>query len=209
MSIASNPGHCLWSGIVPAERAKRVVDRLFRPDMWSGGGIRTLSADHSAYNPYAYQRGAIWPHDNSLIALGLKRYGYIDECHRLIRAVRDAADYFTSGRLPELFAGTDRASLNFPLRYIGANVPQAWASGAVFAFVQALIGFEPDLPNLKMRLDATLPDWMPLLHLLDVPLGEGGPISAFAERRAGQIHLDLEPDDLSPIHVSSEAFRRR
>ena len=33
LTVASNPGHCLWSGIVPPERAERVVARLMAPDM--------------------------------------------------------------------------------------------------------------------------------------------------------------------------------
>ena len=76
MSVASNPGHCLWSGIVPTERAARVVARLMAPDMRSGWGIRTLSANHPAFNPYSYQNGSVWPHDNGLIALGFRRYGF-------------------------------------------------------------------------------------------------------------------------------------
>ena len=76
LTVASNPGHLLWSGIVPAERAGRVIARLLAPDMNSGWGIRTLSGDHPAYNPYSYQNGSVWPHDNGLIALGMKRYGF-------------------------------------------------------------------------------------------------------------------------------------
>ncbi|HEX7947089.1 MAG TPA: glycogen debranching N-terminal domain-containing protein, partial [Phenylobacterium sp.] len=30
LSVASNPGHCLWSGIVPRDRAARVVKRLMK-----------------------------------------------------------------------------------------------------------------------------------------------------------------------------------
>ncbi len=82
LSVASNPGHCLWSGIVPPDRAARVVARLMAPDMWSGWGIRTLSAEHRSFNPYAYQLGAVWPHDNSIIALGFKRYGFAAEAAR-------------------------------------------------------------------------------------------------------------------------------
>ncbi|MGH7211410.1 MAG: MGH1-like glycoside hydrolase domain-containing protein, partial [Acetobacteraceae bacterium] len=63
LSVASNPGHCLWSGIVPAERAVRVIARLFQPDMASGWGVRTLSSAHRAFNPYSYQNGSVWPHD--------------------------------------------------------------------------------------------------------------------------------------------------
>src|SRR6478752_5074187 len=64
LSAASNVGQCLWSGIIAPERAGRVVKRLMGKDMWSGWGIRTLSADHPAFNPYNYQTGAVWPHDN-------------------------------------------------------------------------------------------------------------------------------------------------
>src|SRR5262249_5902086 len=81
--------HCLWSGIVPPERAKRVVERLMAPDMWTGWGIRTLSADHAAFNPYNYQTGSVWPHDNAIIAIGFKRYGIHKEASRIAPAVND------------------------------------------------------------------------------------------------------------------------
>src|SRR6201988_1051520 len=82
LTIASNAGHCLWSGIAPPERAARVVERLMAPDMWSGWGIRTLSTNNPAFNPYNYQTGSVWPHDNGIIALGFKRYGYAAEAAR-------------------------------------------------------------------------------------------------------------------------------
>ena len=73
-SVTSNPGQCLWSGIVPHNRAKRVAERLKKPDMWSGWGIRTLSSDHISFNPFNYQTGAVWPHDNGFIAQGLIQF---------------------------------------------------------------------------------------------------------------------------------------
>jgi glycogen debranching enzyme len=83
LTVASNAGHCLWSGIVPPERAKRVVDRLMAPDMWTGWGIRTLSANHPAFNPYNYQTGSVWPHDNAIIAMGFKLYGFGEQASRI------------------------------------------------------------------------------------------------------------------------------
>jgi glycogen debranching enzyme len=59
LTVASNAGHCLWSGIVPLERAARVVQRLIAPDMWTGWGIRTLSAENPAFNPYNYHTGPV------------------------------------------------------------------------------------------------------------------------------------------------------
>ncbi len=172
MSVASNPGHCLWSGIVPQERAARVVRRLLQPDMWSGWGIRTLSAQHVAYNPMSYQNGSVWPHDNSIIALGMRRYGFHEEASRIAEAVCAAGSYFSGNRLPELFAGMGRKEVDFPIRYLGANVPQAWASGSIFFFVQALIGFQPDLPRQTLRLAPLLPEWLPELTIKDLRLGD-------------------------------------
>jgi len=168
LSIASNPGQCLWSGIVPPDRARRVADRLMKPDMWSGWGIRTLSADHTSFNPFNYQTGAVWPHDNGFIAQGMKRYGFHDETCRIAEAITRAAGYFAMDQMPELYAGTQRHDSNFPVQYVGANVPQGWAAGSIFALLQAMLGFQPDAPNKILYVDPALPDWMPQLTVRDL-----------------------------------------
>jgi glycogen debranching enzyme len=170
-SIASNPGHLLWSGIVPPERAGRVVERLMAPDMSSGWGIRTLSSAHPAYNPHSYQNGSVWPHDNGIIALGFRRYGFDKEAALIARDISGAAGYFMQHRMPELYAGLKRDPTTFPVQYKGANVPQAWAAGSCFCLLAALVGFQPDAPSGKLYLDPALPDWMPDLLLKDLRLG--------------------------------------
>ena len=171
LSVASNPGHLLWSGIVPPDRAQRVVSRLMQPDMWSGWGIRTLSARHPSFNPYSYQNGSVWPHDNGLIAQGFKRYGFAAEANAVARDVMGAASFFALNQLPELYAGVQRDAVSFPVQYLGANVPQAWAAGSVFSLVQAMIGFQPDAPNRRLLVDPVLPDWLPDLLLRDLRIG--------------------------------------
>ncbi len=171
LTVASNPGHLLMSGIVPPHKAARVVERLMRPDMWSGWGIRTLSADHPSYNPHSYQNGSVWPHDNSLIAFGFKRYGFHEEAGRIARDVSEAASFFALHRLPELYAGIPRDGANFPVQYVGANVPQAWAAGSVFLLMQAMLGFQPDAAAGVLHLDPWLPHWLPDLTLRDVRVG--------------------------------------
>jgi glycogen debranching enzyme len=170
-SIASNPGHCLWSGIVRKDRAARVVARLMQPDMWSGWGIRTLSALHKSFNPYNYQTGAVWPHDNALIAFGFRRYGFAAEAAAIARSISGAASHFLINELPELYAGLQRENLNFPVQYIGANVPQAWAAGTPFVLLQAMLGIVPDAPRGRLYVDPALPDWMPDVTLIDLRLG--------------------------------------
>jgi glycogen debranching enzyme len=171
-TITSDCGHLLWSGIVPPERAARVVTKLMSPEMNTGWGIRTLSSQHGAYNPFSYQNGSVWPHDNSLIALGFKRYGYANEVAAIARGISDAASHFQLNQLPELYAGIDRASSPFPIQYIGANVPQAWAAGSAFALVQAILGIEQDAPNNRLWVDPALPSWLPDLTMTNIPLGK-------------------------------------
>ena len=171
-TVASNVGHCLWSGIVAPERAGRVVARLMQPDMWSGWGIRTLTSDNPSYNPYSYQNGSVWPHDNSLIALGFKRYGFHDAANAVAQDIHRAAGFFMQRQLPELYAGVQRDDTNFPVQYLGVNVPQAWAAGSVFALVQAMLGLTPDAPAGVLRVDPALPEWLPDLTLRDLRVGE-------------------------------------
>ncbi len=171
LSVTSNPGHCLWSGIVPKDRAAKVVKRLMEDDMWSGWGVRTLSAKHPAFNPRSYQNGSVWPHDNGLIALGFRRYGFAREASMIARDIGAAASYFQQHQLPELYSGLQRDTTNFPVQYLGANVPQAWAAGSCFSLLQALVGFQPDAPGGKLYLDPSLPDWMPDLLLQNLTVG--------------------------------------
>ena len=171
MSVASNAGHCMWSGIVYPERAERMVARLLEPDMNSGWGTRTLSQRHQAFNPFSYQCGSVWPHDNAILATGLRRYGFDVEALALIRDVCDAGNFFNRKQFPELYGGSQKTRVSFPLQYLGANVPQAWAAGSVFAFLQTIIGYQPDAGADVLYLDPVLPDWLPNLELLDLRFG--------------------------------------
>ena len=172
-TVASNAGHCLASGIVPPDRAHRVVDRLMAPDMWSGWGIRTLSSDHPAYNPFSYHLGSVWPHDNATIAGGFRRYGRIEEAQRVAEGIFAAAERFESNRLPELFAGLPRGRGAFPVQYLGANVPQAWAAAAVFRFVAILCGIHALGSDRKLYVNPNLPDWLPWITIRNLRAGKG------------------------------------
>jgi glycogen debranching enzyme len=171
-AIASNPGHLLWSGIVPSDRANRLVQRLFQPDLWCGWGIRTLSSDNPAYNPISYQLGSVWPHDNAFIAAGLKRYGFAAEANMIAEGTFAAASYFEAGRMPELFAGIARDAESFPVPYPDANIPQAWAAGSIFFYIRTILGLEADAANQKLRVQPTLPDWLPHLTLTNLSVGD-------------------------------------
>ena len=201
-TITSNAGHLLWSGLASREHAARVVARLLESDMWSGWGIRTLSAGNPAYNPFSYQRGSVWPHDNGIIALGFKRYGFAAEAARVARDISEAASYFASYRLPELYAGIERQPGRFPVQYLGANVPQAWAAGSVFHLLQAILGLRADAPAGRLLIDPELPKWLPDVALHGLAVGsarvdlrfwrEGEATRWDASVREGQIGIDQE-----------------
>jgi glycogen debranching enzyme len=170
-SVASNAGHLLWADAVSPERAASVVRRLSAEDMWSGFGVRTLSSEHVSYNPFSYQLGSVWPHDNAIIANGCSRYGHDDVANRIARALFDAAERFRYARLPEVFSGLARDEGGFPVQYVGANVPQAWASGAVIHLLNGLLGLEPDAPNKRLVLRPHLPDWLGEITLGNLRVG--------------------------------------
>lgn len=212
-SIASNAGQCLWSGIADQDKAERTTRRLLQDDMWSGWGVRTLASTNPAYNPLAYQRGAIWPHDNGIVAAGFKRYGLAREANQVIRAVFDATGHFDADRPPEVFAGVQRkGEVDFPVLYPGgANIPQAWATGSVFHMLRTILGLRADAPRKQLYVNPTLPEWLPeieLQHLrigrcfLDVRFWREGEHSRYEVRK---VTVDQGVAQEEYIHVVQEA----
>jgi glycogen debranching enzyme len=161
-AVASNPGHLLWSGIVPKKRAREVADRLLAEDMFSGWGIRTLSSEMRGYNPLEYHNGTVWPHDSAICAEGMRRYGLRTHAGRVCEAILDAAIAFEH-RLPELFAGFERDETNIPVPYPDALAPQAWAAGAPLLVLRTLLAL--DVVDGKLRSEPKVPKSLGTLTL--------------------------------------------
>ncbi len=188
-ALSSNIGHLLWSGIVDPGRADSVVGHLLGPRLFSGWGVRTLADGEARYNPIGYHVGTIWPFDNSFIAWGLRRYGYKAEAARIAAGILDAADFF-DGRLPEAFAGYERALTMYPVRYPTACSPQAWSTGAPLLFLRTMLGLDPIGEHLVV--DPALPIGIGRIELLDIP-GRWGHIDAFGR---GRVRMDRR----RPLH---------
>ncbi len=171
-SITSNPGHCLSLGILTPERAYSVAERLRAPDMFNGWGIRTLSSLSPAYNPMGYHIGSVWPHDNALIAMGLRSLGLIDQALELAQGLIDMTQYQPYHRPPELFCGYERNGDRTPVRYPVACSPQAWATGSIFQLLHMMINLVPDAPNNCLRIiDPALPESISSLRLENLKVG--------------------------------------
>jgi len=208
-SVNSNDGHLLAAGIVPTRLARAVADRLFAPDMFSGWGIRTLSAEHPAYNPFSYHRGSVWPVEAGTIALGLGRYGCWQHLHRLAEATFAAAALFEGHRLPEVISGLPRdAAHPHPGVYPKACSPQAWSASTIIAVVQALLGLRPVAPLRAVVVDPHLPDWLPDLHLEGVQVG-GARFDLHARRRpGGSVSVHTRGDRITVIRQPPLQARR-
>jgi len=171
-SITSNPGHCLHLGIFSPERAYSVAERLRAPDMFNGWGIRTLSSLSPAYNPMGYHIGSVWPHDNSLIAMGLRSLGLVDQALELFAGLFDMTSQQPYQRPPELFCGYERNSDTSPVQYPVACSPQAWATGSIFQLLQMMVNLVPDAPNNCLRIiDPALPESINRLSLHNLKVG--------------------------------------
>jgi glycogen debranching enzyme len=168
-ALASNIGHCLWTGIVDEDKAAAVAECLLSPSMFSGWGIRTLSSEMTGYNPISYHVGSVWPHDNAIIAAGLTRYGFVEEAERVIMGMLDAAAHF-GGRLPELFGGLGRDEVPFPVSYPSSCAPQAWAAASPLMFLRSILRLDPWVPHGKIWLDPVLPGRIKRLRVDRIPL---------------------------------------
>jgi len=170
--VSSNAGHTLFSGIASKEYARRVADSLTSDDSFSGWGIRTLAKSESRYNPMSYHNGSIWPHDNSLIVMGLAKYGFKDKALKILTGMFDTSINMDLNRLPELFCGFDRLPSQGPTLYPVACAPQAWASGALFGMVQACLGltFSAEKPQIRFHYPQ-LPDYLQRLQISNLKFG--------------------------------------
>jgi glycogen debranching enzyme len=141
-SLTSNIGHLLWSGLLDDEEATGTAERLLDEQLYSGWGVRTLGAREAGYNPLGYHTGTVWPHENSLIAAGLARYGHRDAASTIASAILRAAPYFEH-RLPEVFAGYPMSTTTVPVAFPTASRPQAWAAGTPLLLLSTLLDLQP------------------------------------------------------------------
>jgi glycogen debranching enzyme len=171
-AVTSNPGHALFCGILSSERASSVAERLMSEDLFSGWGIRTLSNREVRYNPVGYHLGTVWPHDNAIIALGLKRYALDHHVIDVVTGMFDAAQHFPTCRMPELFCGFARSAFGVPVRYPVACSPQAWAAGSWSMFLQAMLGTWPDAVRRELVIvRPTLPPWLKWVEIDGLRVG--------------------------------------
>ncbi|HEY7162038.1 MAG TPA: amylo-alpha-1,6-glucosidase, partial [Acidobacteriota bacterium] len=153
--------HALWAGIADEKNARQSADRLMKPDMFNGWGIRTLSSIEKRYNPVGYHLGSVWPHDNSIISSGFRKYGYEKEAMQICNGMFRAAMFFEDYRLSELFSGFSREDFGVPVHYPVACRPQAWASGSLLYMMSDLLGLTPKGFERKLLIvRPSLPDFV-------------------------------------------------
>jgi len=167
--IASNPGHCLWTGLVKDERASDVGLRFMSEEVFSGWGLRTLSTDELLHNPMSYHNGSVWPHDTAIAAAGLRRYGQVDAFLTLATGLFQAALEWEGARMPELFCGFERRPGFGPTRYPVACSPQAWSAGVPFQLLATMLGLTPDAHENRLTLiHPVLPPWLDRVEVRDL-----------------------------------------
>ena len=197
---SSNVGHCLFTGIASPERARRVAETLFLPESFTGWGVRTIASTEARYNPLSYHNGSIWPHDNSLIASGMAKYGFKNLAGKVFMGLLDLSSMVDLHRLPELFCGLDRRPGEGPTLYPVACSPQAWAAAAPFLILQACLGISIDADRKRIVFDDPyLPEGIPNLAIRDLRCG-GVSVDLFLERRNNSVLIN-KGDTQSEIEI--------
>jgi glycogen debranching enzyme len=200
-SVTSNPGHCLATAIVDEQLVPRTALRFIEDDLFTGWGVRTLSSNHPAYNPYSYHRGSVWPVEHGTFAIAFARYGYHRVVELIAQAQFEAAALFDFYRLPELFSGHQRDEDHpFPAFYPQACSPQAWSASAVFCLLQAMLGLYPYAPLNMLLVDPFMPEWLPEITLENLRVGDAVVTIRFYRTKSGAGSYEVL-DKRGPLHV--------
>jgi glycogen debranching enzyme len=197
-TITSNPGHCLWTGLIDEEHAGDMARTLVSTTMSSSWGIRSMANTEKQYNPISYHNGSVWPFENAIIGAGLKSYGYTKEADSVFDAMVDASSYFEYRRWPEVYAGAAKDLVDALGRQPDASRPQAWSAGSIFLWLQSWLGISPRPFSRYVELSPTLPDSIERVSVKDVAIA-GGHLSLTISRGptgAMQLQIDENPDHL-------------
>jgi glycogen debranching enzyme len=217
-SIGSDAGLCLACGIVDDSLVRRTADRIMKEDMFTGWGIRTLSAEHPSFNPFSYHRGSVWPVEHGTFAVGFMRYGFHDLVQKIARGMFDAASLFDFQRLPEVISGHHRDRLHpFPAMYPKTNWPQAWSSSTLFGLLQCMLGLYPYAPLHALFVDPYLPPWLPEITVSNLHVGQAvvairfyrehnGSSSYEVVDKRGHLHIVRQPSPWSLTASPVERF---
>ena len=202
--ITSNPGHCLWTGLIDERKARLVADRLTGAQMFSGWGIRTVGEGEARYNPMSYHNGGVWPHDNAIILAGFKRYGLNDHLRRVATGLFESTLFLENGRLPELFCGFGRTIGHGPTPYPIACSPQAWSAASIFSILSSFLGLTADALNQRLYFtDPVLPSWLKWVEITNLQVGNERVDFLAREGKTGAL---IEVTDKTP---SIEIITRR
>lgn len=215
-SPCSNIGHCLAAGIIAEEHLRPTVGRLFAPDLFSGWGVRTLSTEHTSYNPISYHLGSVWAVEQATIVFGLRRFGFDTRAVELSGALFDLATHYPDYRIPECIGGYARGERETPGVYPRSNTPQLWNASAFPLVVHSLLGLQPVAPLDTLVVDPVLPTWLPEVILRNVRVagatatlrfwrGDNGNSHAEVLHQRGTLHLVKQP----PLESLSSGIRDR
>jgi len=196
----SNPGHCLYTGIARADRARQIIAGLGDEHMFSGWGVRSVAETELRYNPMSYHNGSVWPHDNALLAAGAARYDDKAFALRILNSQFEAARHFDLQRSPELFCGFKRRGREAPLQFPVACSPQSGSAGATFMLLQSVLGIGIDALDAQIVLaHPAVPDDFEEINVKNLAVGEAsvdftvrrhaGSVSVSVERREGKVDL--------------------
>ncbi len=201
----SNAGHCLYTGLASLKRAARVAEELLGSQLFTGWGIRTVGSAEARYNPLSYHNGSVWPHDNSIIAHGLAKYGYKKKAGQILLALLDLSSEVELHRLPELFCGLTRRIGEGPTLYPVACSPQAWSAAAPFLILEACLGISLNPEHDRIVFDRPyLPEGISQLSIRNLRCGK---ISAdlLLERRGDSVlvHSENRRDKLEIVTIAT------
>jgi glycogen debranching enzyme len=197
-TITSNPGHCLWTGLIDEEHAEAMARVLVSDPMASAWGIRSMANNEKAYNPLSYHNGSVWPFENTLIGAGLKAYGFVTESDTVFELLVDAAAHFEYGRWPEVYTGVAKDAIGVLSLQPDASRPQAWSAGAMYLWVQSWLGLSPRPFSRHIDVRPSMPQGIERITVRNLSVADARISLGIVRTDDGTVHLHVldNPDCL-------------
>lgn len=202
--VTSNAGHALFAGIADSIKATKLAKTLISDKVFSGWGIRTVSADEKCYNPMSYHNGSVWPHDNALIAFGLSSYGLKEHFLKVFSGIFDISLFMEFQRLPELICGFHRRKGVPPTLYPVACSPQTWSAGSLIFMLQASLGISFEAKEGKIIFkQPVLPQFLDNVHIKNLTVTKDSSIDLLIRRYGEDVTIEVlqKPKDISILII--------
>ena len=184
-SLTMWPATAAAFGLLPRDRAERMMQRLASDVISTDWGARPLSDQSPLYDPMHYNNGAVWPFVTGFVTWGQYNARRPWSGYPLIDALSQMTFDWARGHHPELLSGAF-------YRPLDTAVPQQFFATSMLLSpaLYGLLGWQPDAPAASAVLAPQLPPTWTHVTARELRVGASR-VTAELDQRPGHARATL------------------